>query len=184
MIGSLLATDEARGEWEEKVHGINAFGRSSGHHSRAVLRIRIFGPCLRHAAETIATGLIGAANAVGWPWYIGLKRASSPSKALRSTLFTYRPPRGWCSSFRRALSISSAMSALSSRSMLSRRARRSGLLRIIGQVSAYEMLAKPASRQSRISKARPSASAALATSTASISTASCRPTALKTATTI
>src|SRR5580658_7073047 len=25
-------------------------------------------------AETITTGMIGAANAVGWPWYIGIQK--------------------------------------------------------------------------------------------------------------
>src|ERR1700722_4530019 len=43
------------------------------------------------AAETIATGMIGAANAVGWPWYIGIAKGFFPEAGFPLHLI-YVPP--------------------------------------------------------------------------------------------
>ena len=36
--------------------------------------LALFAASSAKAAETITTGMIGAANAVGWPWYIGIAK--------------------------------------------------------------------------------------------------------------
>ena len=127
VIGSLIATDEARSEREEKVHDNNACRRKSSAVAIGALfcvsgiwRLACRGRRYHRdrndrRAQCRRLALV----------YRPPQEASSPTRELRSTSSTCRPPRAWCSSLPRARSISSATSAWSSRSMPSRKARRS-----------------------------------------------------------
>ena len=61
------------------------FGRSIGAFC-AVLGFICLESSSGIAAETIATGMIGAANAVGWPWYIGIQKGYFAEQGLNLDL--------------------------------------------------------------------------------------------------
>jgi NitT/TauT family transport system substrate-binding protein len=96
------------------------------------------------AAETISTGMIGAANAVGWPWYIGIAKGFFADAGI--TLDTIYVPTA--SGLVQQLSAGS-LDIVADVGVVEpihavEKGAPVGLLRIVGQVSAYEMMAKPA----------------------------------------
>jgi NitT/TauT family transport system substrate-binding protein len=95
------------------------------------------------AAETITTGMIGAANAVGWPWYIGIAKGFFADAGINLDII-YVPT---ASGLVQQLSAGS-LDMVADVGMVEpihavEKGAPVGLLRIVGQVSAYEMMAKP-----------------------------------------
>ena len=102
-----------------------------------------FGPCLPEAADTIETGLIGAPNAVGWPWYIGLHKGFFAEQGITLDLIYVPTASGLVQQLAAgSLDIVGDVGVVEPIHAVEKGAP-VALLRIIGQVSAYEMLAKP-----------------------------------------
>jgi ABC-type nitrate/sulfonate/bicarbonate transport system substrate-binding protein len=96
-----------------------------------------------NAAETIATGMIGAPNAVGWPWYIGLHKGFFADAGLALDVVYVPTASGLVQQLSAgSFDIVADVGVVEPIHAVEKGAP-VGLLRIIGQVSAYEMLAKP-----------------------------------------
>jgi NitT/TauT family transport system substrate-binding protein len=94
-------------------------------------------------AETIATGMIGAANAVGWPWYIGIQKGYFAEQGLSLDLIYVPTASGLVQQLSAgSLDLVGDVGAVEPVHAVEKGAP-VGLLRIVGQISAYEMLAKP-----------------------------------------
>jgi NitT/TauT family transport system substrate-binding protein len=95
------------------------------------------------AADTIETGLIGAPNAVGWPWYIGLHKGFFTGEGITLDLIYVPTASGLVQQLAAgSLDIVGDVGVVEPIHAVEKGAP-VALLRIIGQVSAYEMLAKP-----------------------------------------
>ena len=95
------------------------------------------------AAETIATGMIGAANAVGWPWYIGIAKGFFADAGINLDIIYVPTASGLVQQLSAgSLDMVADVGVVEPIHAVEKGAP-VGLLRIVGQVSAYEMLAKP-----------------------------------------
>ena len=95
------------------------------------------------AAETITTGMIGAANAVGWPWYIGIAKGFFADAGIALDLIYVPTASGLVQQLSAgSLDIVADVGVVEPIHAVEKGAP-VGLLRIVGQVSAYEMMAKP-----------------------------------------
>jgi NitT/TauT family transport system substrate-binding protein len=95
------------------------------------------------AVETISTGMIGAANAVGWPWYIGIAKGFFADAGINLDIIYVPTASGLVQQLSAgSLDIVADVGVVEPIHAVEKGAP-VGLLRIIGQVSAYEMMAKP-----------------------------------------
>jgi NitT/TauT family transport system substrate-binding protein len=95
------------------------------------------------AAETIETGMIGAPNAVGWPWYIGIHKGFFADAGLNLDVIYVPTASGLVQQLSAgSLDIVADVGVVEPIHAVEKGAP-VGLIRIIGQVSAYEMLANP-----------------------------------------
>jgi ABC-type nitrate/sulfonate/bicarbonate transport system substrate-binding protein len=95
------------------------------------------------AAETISTGMIGAANAVGWPWYIGIAKGFFADAGIALDVVYVPTASGLVQQLSAgSLDMVADVGVVEPIHAVEKGAP-VGLLRIVGQVSAYEMLAKP-----------------------------------------
>ena len=95
------------------------------------------------AAETITTGMIGAANAVGWPWYIGIAKGFFTEAGITLDIIYVPTASGLVQQLSAgSLDIVADVGVVEPIHAVEKGAP-VGLLRIVGQVSAYEMMAKP-----------------------------------------
>jgi ABC-type nitrate/sulfonate/bicarbonate transport system substrate-binding protein len=95
------------------------------------------------AAETISTGMIGAANAVGWPWYIGIQKGFFADAGITLDIIYVPTASGLVQQLSAgSLDIVADVGVVEPIHAVEKGAP-VGLLRIVGQVSAYEMMAKP-----------------------------------------
>jgi NitT/TauT family transport system substrate-binding protein len=110
----------------------------------ALLTIICFAGASRSiAAETIVTGMIGAANAVGWPWYIGIQKGYFAEQGLNLDVVYVPTASGLVQQLSAgSLDLVGDVGAVEPVHAAEKGAP-VGLIRIIGQISAYEMLAKP-----------------------------------------
>ena len=96
------------------------------------------------AAETIQTGVIGAPNAVGWPWYIGIQKGFFAGAGLNLDLIYVPTASGLVQQLSAgSLDIVADVGVVEPIHAVEKGAP-VALLRIIGRVSAYAMMAKPA----------------------------------------
>jgi NitT/TauT family transport system substrate-binding protein len=96
-----------------------------------------------NAVETIQTGMIGAANAVGWPWYIGIQKGFFAEQGIRLDVVYVPTASGLVQQLSAgSLDIVADVGVVEPVHAVEKGAP-VGLLRIVGQVSAYEMVAKP-----------------------------------------
>lgn len=96
-----------------------------------------------HAADTIETGMIGAPNAVGWPWYIGIQKGFFSDAGINLDIIYVPSASGLVQQLSAgSLDVVADVGVVEPIHAVEKGAP-VGLLRIIGQVSAYEMLAKP-----------------------------------------
>src|SRR5579871_221740 len=94
-------------------------------------------------AETVATGMIGAANAVGWPWYIGIQKGYFAEQGLNLDIVYVPTASGLVQQLSAgSFDLVADVGAVEPIHAVEKGAP-VGLIRIIGQISAYEMLAKP-----------------------------------------
>jgi NitT/TauT family transport system substrate-binding protein len=95
------------------------------------------------AAETIQTGMIGAPNAAGWVWYIGIDKGFFSAADINLDLIYVPSASGLVQQLAAgSLDIVGDVGVVEPIHAVERGAP-VALLRIIGRVSAYEMLAKP-----------------------------------------
>jgi NitT/TauT family transport system substrate-binding protein len=95
------------------------------------------------AADTIETGMIGAANAVGWPWYIGIHKGFFSDAGISLDVVYVPTASGLVQQLSAgSLDVVADVGVVEPIHAVEKGAP-VGLIRIIGQVSAYEMLAKP-----------------------------------------
>jgi NitT/TauT family transport system substrate-binding protein len=95
------------------------------------------------AAETISTGMIGAANAVGWPWYIGIAKGFFADAGINLDIIYVPTASGLVQQLSAgSLDMVADVGVVEPIHAVEKGAP-VGLLRIVGQVSAYEMMAKP-----------------------------------------
>src|ERR1700722_2780702 len=96
------------------------------------------------AADTISTGMIGAANAVGWPWYIGIAKGFFTEAGITLDIIYVPTASGLVQQLSAgSLDIVADVGVVEPIHAVEKGAP-VGLLRIVGQESAYEMMAKPA----------------------------------------
>jgi NitT/TauT family transport system substrate-binding protein len=109
----------------------------------AVLCIASLAASSATAADTIETGLIGAPNAVGWPWYIGMQKGFFTEAGINLDLIYVPTASGLVQQLSAgSLDIVADVGVVEPIHAVQKGAP-VGLIRIVGQVSAYEMLAKP-----------------------------------------
>jgi NitT/TauT family transport system substrate-binding protein len=95
------------------------------------------------AAETIQTGMIGAPNAVGWPWYIGIEKGFFAAADINLDLIYVSTASGLVQQLAAgSLDIVGDVGVVEPIHAVERGAA-VALVRLIGQVPPYEMLAKP-----------------------------------------
>jgi NitT/TauT family transport system substrate-binding protein len=95
------------------------------------------------AADTVTTGLIGSPNAVGWPWYIGIQKGFFTEQGISLDLIYVPTAPGLVQQLAAgSLDIAGDVGMVEPIHAVEKGAP-VALLRIVGQVSAYEMLAKP-----------------------------------------
>jgi NitT/TauT family transport system substrate-binding protein len=95
------------------------------------------------AAETIQTGMIGAPNAAGWVWYVGIEKGFFSAADINLDLIYVPNASGLVQQLAAgSLDIVGDVGVVEPIHAVERGAP-VALLRIIGRVSAYEMLAKP-----------------------------------------
>jgi NitT/TauT family transport system substrate-binding protein len=95
------------------------------------------------AAETIETGMIGAPNAVGWPWYIGVHKGFFADAGIKLDIIYVPTASGLVQQLAAgSLDVVADVGIVEPIHAVQKGAP-VGLVRIIGQVSPYEMLAKP-----------------------------------------
>jgi NitT/TauT family transport system substrate-binding protein len=95
------------------------------------------------AAETIQTGMIGAPNAVAWPWYIGIEKGLFAAEGINLDLIYVPTAPGLVQQLAAgSLDIVGEVGVVEPIHAVERGAP-VALLRFVGRVSPYEMLAKP-----------------------------------------
>jgi NitT/TauT family transport system substrate-binding protein len=96
-----------------------------------------------NAVETIQTGLIGSPNAVAWPWYIGLQKGFFTKQGVALDIIYVPTASGLVQQLSAgSLDVVGDVGVVEPIHAVEKGAP-VALLRIIGQVSAYEMLARP-----------------------------------------
>jgi len=109
----------------------------------ATIGLGLLGAVPGRAAETIATGMIGAPNAVGWPWYIGIDKGFFADAGISLDVVYVPTASGLVQQLSAgSLDIVADVGVVEPIHAVEKGAP-VALLRIMGQVSAYEMLAKP-----------------------------------------
>jgi NitT/TauT family transport system substrate-binding protein len=109
----------------------------------AVLYVASLAASSAKAADTIETGLIGAPNAVGWPWYIGTQKGFFSEAGINLDVIYVPTASGLVQQLSAgSLDIVADVGVVEPIHAVEKGAP-VGLIRIVGQVSAYEMLAKP-----------------------------------------
>jgi ABC-type nitrate/sulfonate/bicarbonate transport system substrate-binding protein len=109
----------------------------------AVLCIASLAASSAKAVDTIETGLIGAPNAVGWPWYIGMQKGFFTDAGINLDLIYVPTASGLVQQLSAgSLDIVADVGVVEPIHAVQKGAP-VGLIRIVGQISAYEMLAKP-----------------------------------------
>jgi NitT/TauT family transport system substrate-binding protein len=109
----------------------------------ALLCILALGTLSANAAETITTGMIGAANAVGWPWYIGIQKGFFADAGIDLDIIYVPTASGLVQQLSAgSLDIVADVGVVEPIHAVEKGAP-VGLIRFVGQVSPYEMLAKP-----------------------------------------
>jgi NitT/TauT family transport system substrate-binding protein len=94
-------------------------------------------------AETIQTGMIGAANAAGWPWYIGIAKGWFAEAGIKLDIIYVPTAAGLVQQLSAgSLDMVADVGAVEPIHAVAKGAP-VALLRIIGQVPPYEMVAKP-----------------------------------------
>ena len=94
------------------------------------------------AAETIATGMIGAPNAVGWPWYIAICKGFFADAGIALDVVYVPTASGLVQQLSAgSLDLVADVGVVEPIHAVEKGAP-VALLRIVGQVSAYEMMAK------------------------------------------
>lgn len=102
-----------------------------------------FGPGSAKATETIVAGMIGAPNAPSWPWYIGMERGFFAEAGITLDLIYVPTAAGLVQQLSAgSLDIVADVGVVEPIHAIEKGAP-VALLRIIGQVSPYAMLAKP-----------------------------------------
>src|SRR5579862_8296456 len=104
----------------------------------------ILGPGIAsgQAEETIQTGMIGSPNAVGWLWYIGIDKGLFAAQGLKLDLIYVPTASGLVQQLAAgSLDIVADVGVVEPIHAVERGAP-VALLRIIGQVSPYDMVAK------------------------------------------
>jgi NitT/TauT family transport system substrate-binding protein len=105
--------------------------------------LALFAVSSAKAAETVTTGMIGAANAVGWPWYIGIAKGFFTDAGITLDVIYVPTASGLVQQLSAgSLDIVADVGVVEPIHAVEKGAP-VGLLRIVGQVSAYEMMAKP-----------------------------------------
>jgi NitT/TauT family transport system substrate-binding protein len=95
------------------------------------------------SAETIETGMIGAPNGLGWPWYIGIQKGFFADAGITLDIIYVPTASGLVQQLSGgSLDIVADVGAVEPIHAVEKGAP-VGLIRIIGQVSPYAMLAKP-----------------------------------------
>lgn len=96
------------------------------------------------AAETsVQTGMIGAPNAVGWPWYIGIDKGFFAASGIKLDLIYVPTASGLVQQLAAgSLDIVADVGVVEPIHAVDRGAP-VGIMRLIGQVPPYELLAKP-----------------------------------------
>ncbi|HEY2530599.1 MAG TPA: ABC transporter substrate-binding protein [Xanthobacteraceae bacterium] len=101
------------------------------------------GAAAAKAAERIETGMIGAPNAVGWPWYIGIEKGFFAASGITLDVVYVPTAAGLVQQLSAgSLDLVADVGVVEPIHAVEKGAP-VALLRLIGQVSAYEMLAKP-----------------------------------------
>jgi NitT/TauT family transport system substrate-binding protein len=109
----------------------------------ALLCVLALGAPPGKAADTITTGMIGAANAVGWPWYIGIQKGFFADAGIDLDVIYVPTASGLVQQLSAgSLDIVADVGLVEPIHAVEKGAP-VGLIRIVGQVSAYAMLAKP-----------------------------------------
>jgi NitT/TauT family transport system substrate-binding protein len=109
----------------------------------AAFSVICLGPSACMAAEIIETGLIGAPNAVAWPWYIGARKGFFDNEGVSLDIIYVPTASGLVQQLAAgSLDIVGDVGVVEPIHAIEKGAP-VALLRIIGQVSPYEMLAKP-----------------------------------------
>jgi ABC-type nitrate/sulfonate/bicarbonate transport system substrate-binding protein len=119
------------------------FAQSVGALSAAIACVLCLGASPIKAAETIETGMIGAPNGVGWPWYIGIRKGFFADAGITLDVVYVPTASGLVRQLSAgSLDIVADVGAVEPIHAVEKGAP-VGLIRLIGQVSPYEMLAKP-----------------------------------------
>jgi NitT/TauT family transport system substrate-binding protein len=96
------------------------------------------------AETTIQTGLVGSPNAIAWPWYIGLDKGFFAAAGLKLDIIYVQTPSGLVQQLAAgSLDVVGDVGVVEPIHAADRGAS-VGLIRLIGQVPPYELLAKPA----------------------------------------
>jgi len=113
----------------------------------AVLCCAFFQPA--HAVETIETGMPGAANAIMWPWYIGISNGFFAAAGIALDVIYVPTPTGLMQQLTAgSLDIVADIGVVEPIHAVSKGAP-VALLRITGAVPPYEMVAQPAIKSLR-----------------------------------
>lgn len=95
------------------------------------------------AETTVQTGMIGAPNAVGWPWYIGIDKGFFAASGIKLDLVYVQTAAGLVQQLAAgSLDIVADVGVVEPIHAADRGAP-VGIMRIIGRVPPYEILAKP-----------------------------------------
>ncbi len=95
------------------------------------------------AQETIETGIIGAPNAVGWPWYIGIDKGFFAASGIKLDLIYVPTASGLVQQLAAgSLDVVADVGVVEPIHAVQRGAP-VALMRIMGRVPPYEMVAKP-----------------------------------------
>jgi len=101
------------------------------------------GAATEAAETTIVTGMIGAPNAVGWPWYIGIDKGFFAAGGIKLDLIYVPTASGLVQQLAAgSLDIVADVGVVEPIHAVERGAP-VAIMRIVGQVPPYEMLAKP-----------------------------------------
>ncbi len=108
----------------------------------ALIGILALGTPPLKAAETIETGMIGAPNSVGWPWYIGIHKGFFSDAGIKLDLIYVPTAPGLVQQLSAgSLDVVADVGVVEPIHAVEKGAP-VGLIRIMGRVAPYEMLAK------------------------------------------
>ena len=100
-------------------------------------------PSANAAETTVQTGLVGAPNGIAWPWYIGIDKGFFAAAGIKLDLIYVQTPSGLVQQLAAgSLDIVGDVGVVEPIHAVDRGAP-VGIMRLIGQVPPYELLAKP-----------------------------------------